>query len=121
MIGKEVINLRSLGRRESGQNIFHIFKRIDAQALASFDNAHDRGGGITTFFGTGKEPIASAEHHWLNATFTSIIANFYKRVVQVDQKSSPAIERVRDGFSQFCFWQLSNFCFFKESVAATTY
>jgi Na+-driven multidrug efflux pump len=41
--------LGSLGRRESGQHILHIFKGIDAKAFASLDDTHDCSSGVTTF------------------------------------------------------------------------
>jgi len=111
--------LRSLGRREPGQHILDVFKRIDAKTLASFDDTHDGGSGVTTFFRASKEPVAPAEHHGLDAAFTGVVADFNEGMVEVNQKSRPTIESIRDCFAKFCLWQYDKLRFieavFEES------
>ena len=91
-IGKEVIYLRGLGGREPGQHIFHVFERIDAQALATLDQAHYRSGSLSTFLRAGEEPVASRNDHRLDAPFASVIANFDEQVFEVDQECRPTIK-----------------------------
>ena len=52
--------MRSLRRRESGQHILYVFKRIDAETLASLDEAHDGGSGMSAFLGAGEKPVTPA-------------------------------------------------------------
>ena len=51
--------MRSLRRRESGQHILHVFKRIDAETLASLDEAHDGGSGMSAFLGACEKPVTT--------------------------------------------------------------
>src|SRR5271156_2793583 len=104
-IRKEVVDLRSLGGRESGQHVFHVFKWIEAQPLACFDQTHDRCGSLSTFFGASKEPVAPVEHHRLDASFAGIVADLDEGMFQVNHERRPAIERVRNCFSKFGFWK----------------
>jgi len=103
--------LGSLSRREPGQHVFHIFKGIDTEAFTSFNDTHDGGSRLTTFFRAGKEPISPTEHHRLNAAFACIVADFDEGLVKVNAKSCPAIECVGDGICQFCFRWLDELCF----------
>ena len=78
-IGKEVVDLRSLGGWKSGQNIFEIFAGIDVEALASLNQAHDCGSGLAAFFRAGEQPVFSTEHHRLDAAFAAVVADFDER------------------------------------------
>ena len=51
--------MRNFGRREPGQYILHVFKRINAEAFAGFDDAHDSSSSAAAFFRAGKEPVTS--------------------------------------------------------------
>jgi hypothetical protein len=93
-IGKEIIHLRDLGGRESGQHIFHVFERIDAQALTSFDQTHYRSGSLTAFLRASEEPVASRNDHRLDASFACVVADFDERVFEVDQECRPTIKCV---------------------------
>jgi hypothetical protein len=112
-IGKEVIDLGSLGRRKPGQNIFEILAGIDVEALASFDQAHDGCSGLTTFLRAGKKPITSTEHHRFDASFASVVADFDEGMIEVNEQSRPAIERIRDCFSKFSLGEYDRFLFIK--------
>ncbi len=47
-----------------------------------------------------KSPLTTTQHHWLDAAFTSVIADFNIWMVKVDQESRPTIEGVDDSFSK---------------------
>ena len=93
-VWKEVVNLRGLGGGKPGQYILHVLEWIYAQAFAGLDDTHDRGGGVPTLLGAGEEPVAPTQYHRLDAAFTGVVADFNESVVEVNQKSRPAIESV---------------------------
>jgi hypothetical protein len=114
-VGQEVVNLGSFGGRKSGENVLHIFKGIDGEALASFDDAHDSSGGATAFFRAGKEPVASTDDQGFDTAFAGVVADFYEGMVEVNQKSRPAIERVGDCLPKFCFGRFDEFALIEPS------
>jgi transposase-like protein len=107
----EVIDLRHIGGGESAQHILDVLKRIDAPALTGLDDAHDRRCSPTAFFGAFEKPIAPTNHHGLDASLTSVVANFNIRVIEVGQKRGPAVKRVRNCIFEFALWQLAGFHF----------
>jgi hypothetical protein len=112
-IGKEVVDLRSLGGWKSGQNIFEIFAGIDVEALASLNQAHDCGSGLASFFGTGEQPVFSTDDHRFDVAFATVVADFDEGMIEVNEQSRPAIEGVRNGFTELCLGWLEKSCFVK--------
>lgn len=112
-VWEEVIDLRSLCRRESSENILHVFKWIDAKAFTSFDNGHDSSGSSTALLRAGEEPVAPTENERFDAAFATIVADFNKRMLKVDKKSLPAVEGVGNCFAEFRFWRLKASAFIK--------
>lgn len=80
-VGKEVIDLRSLGRWESFQNIFEVKKRIDIESLAGLNQAHDDSCSLPAFFGASREPIATGEYQRNNA-------DLYHTLLPIDRSIS---------------------------------
>lgn len=108
--------MRRRARGKSSQHIFHVFNWIDREALASLDQTHYRCSSFSAFFGAGEEPVAPAENHWLYASLASIVADFNERMIDVNQKCVPAIERVRDCFTEFCLRGLEVLSLIKPSL-----
>ncbi len=97
--------MRSFGRRKSGQDIFQILKRVDAEALASFDQAHERCGRAATFFGASEQPVFPTQNHGLDASLAAVVAYLHERMIKVDLKCRPAIESVRNCLAKLGFRQ----------------
>ena len=97
--------MRSFGGGKSGQNIFQILKWIDAEALASFDQAHDSYGSVSAFFGAGEQPVFTTQNQRLDASLAAVVADFHERMLKVDLKCRPAIEGVRNCFAKLGFRQ----------------
>lgn len=107
--------MRSLGGRESGQNVLQIVKGIYLEALAGLDDAHDCGSSLSAFFGAGKEPVLSAKNHRLDAALTGVVAYVHEGMLEVNQESGPSIESVRDGFSKLSLRRFEVFDFIEPS------
>lgn len=99
-VGKEVIDLRSRCGRKSGQHIFDVLKRIYSKSFACFDETHDDCCRLSSCFGTSEQPVTPANDHWFDTAFAGVVTDFDERIVEVNQKSRPTIERVRDCFSE---------------------
>lgn len=115
-VGQKIINLGSLCRRKSCQNIFHVFEGIDIETLAGFDYAHDGGSRFTAVLGTSEEPVPPTQNQWFNAPLAGIVADFNEGEVEVCQKSLPAVERVCDCFSEFCLRRLKRSSFIEPDL-----
>lgn len=97
--------MRRFGRRESGQNISQVFERVDAETLASLDQAHERRRGVSTFFGAREQPVAARQNQRLDAAFTTVVRYLDEVMIEVDLQRWPAIQSVSDRFAQLCFGQ----------------
>jgi len=114
-VRKEVIDLRGFGGGESGEHVLHVLEGVDAQPLARLNQAHECRGGLTSFFRTREEPVASANYHGLDTALAGVIADFNEGVVEVDEQSRPAVQCVRNCVSEFCFGWFEEFGFIEPS------
>ena len=65
-VREEVINLRCLGGWQFRHHVLQVLKGIDAEALTSFDEAHDGGSGVSAFFRACEKPILRLCKHLHN-------------------------------------------------------
>ena len=104
-VRKEVVDLRSFGRRKSGKNILEIFERVDTEALAGLNETQESRCRFASFFRVRKHPVATRYHERFYISLACIVADFYKGKIEVDLKSVPVVESVRNCFSQFALWE----------------
>jgi len=99
-VRQELIDLSGRRRRQSGEDVLYIVKRIDFVKAAGLNDRHPNSCGATTLDGAGEEPVILSKHRWSQSIFGSVVVTGYESGFGVVAQGCPLIVQVRDGLAQ---------------------
>lgn len=99
-VRQELINLAGRRRRQPGEHVLHVVKRVDSMQAARLNDRHPHRCSAAALDGAGEKPVVLSEHCWPQPILGSVVVAGNEAGLGVVTKRIPLVVQIRNGFAE---------------------